>query len=158
MVAAVMIVAAAGVEARAQVAAAPPNMAATTPNRPAAGKGEEAAIRAALQHYLLGHATGDGAHFRKVFHPEAKLFFVRDGKLTTRTSDEYIAGATGRPAGDEAQRRRRIETVDVSGNAAVARIVLDYPSTRFVDYMSMLKIDGEWKIVNKTFYAEPKAR
>jgi len=23
--------------------------------------------------------------------------------------------------------------------------------------MTLLKIDGEWKIINKTFYAEPKA-
>ncbi|MFN2514404.1 MAG: nuclear transport factor 2 family protein [Pyrinomonadaceae bacterium] len=24
--------------------------------------------------------------------------------------------------------------------------------------MSLLKIDGQWRIVNKTFYAEPKTR
>ncbi|HET7691460.1 MAG TPA: nuclear transport factor 2 family protein, partial [Gemmatimonadota bacterium] len=35
---------------------------------------EEAAVRAALEHYLLGHATGDGAHFAMVFHPESKAF------------------------------------------------------------------------------------
>jgi hypothetical protein len=38
----------------------------------------------------------------------------------------------------------------------VARIVLDYPTVKFVDYMTLLKIDGEWKIINKSFYAEPK--
>ena len=37
---------------------------------------EEAAVRAALQHYLLGHATGDGSHYEIVFHPEAKLFWT----------------------------------------------------------------------------------
>jgi hypothetical protein len=35
--------------------------------------------------------------------------------------------------------------------------VLDYPTVKFVDYMTLLKINGEWKIVNKSFYAEPKA-
>ena len=117
---------------------------------------EEKAARIPLEHYLQGHATGDGAHHRAAFHPEAKLFFIREGKLTTRTSEEYIAGARGTPAPDEAQRKRWIESVDIAGNAAVAKIILDYPGTRFVDYMSLLKIDGEWKIVNKTFYAEPK--
>ena len=29
---------------------------------------------------------------------------------------------------------------------------------KFVDYMTQSKIDGEWKIVNKSFYAEPKQR
>ncbi|HEY0304622.1 MAG TPA: nuclear transport factor 2 family protein [Longimicrobiales bacterium] len=122
----------------------------------AAQSAEEKAVRVPLEHYLQGHATGDGSHHRAAFHPEAKLFFIRDGKLTTRTSEEYIAGASGKPAADEAQRKRWIESVDIAGNAAVAKIILDYPTTRFVDYMSLLKVDGEWKIVNKTFYAEPK--
>ncbi len=117
---------------------------------------EDKAARAPLEHYLQGHATGDPAHFRAAFHPEAKLFFIREGKLTTRTSEEYINGASGKPPADEAQRKRWIESIDIAGNAAVAKIILDYPTTRFVDYMSLLKIDGEWKIVNKTFFAEPR--
>jgi hypothetical protein len=112
---------------------------------------EEAAVRAAIEHYFRAHATGLGEHHRKVFHPEAKLFAVRDGKFWQLTSEEYISRSSGKPADDEAQRRRSIESVDITGNAAVAKVVLDYPQVRFTDYMSMLKIDGEWKIVNKTF-------
>lgn len=117
---------------------------------------EEAAIRETIQHYFQGHATGNGEHFRKAFYPDAKLFFIRDGKLTQWTSEEYIARASGKPAPDEAQRKRRIDSIDVSGNAAIVRVTLDYPSVVFTDYMSMLKIDGQWKIVNKTFYAKPR--
>ena len=119
---------------------------------------EDAAVRQAIEHYFLGHATGQGEHFRKVFHPDAKLFAVREGKYWQRTSEEYISGAPGKPAADEAQRKRSIESIDISGNAAIAKIVLDYPQMKFTDYMSLLKIDGEWRIVNKTFYAEPKAK
>jgi hypothetical protein len=118
---------------------------------------EEAAVRAALEHYLLGHATGDGAHYEMLFHPEAKLFWMRDGALNTRTSADYIAGASGQPADDEDQRRREITMVDVTGDAAVAKIVLDYPDALITDYMSLLKIDGEWKIVNKIFTVQPKS-
>lgn len=123
-----------------------------------AAQAEEAAVRQAIEHYFRGHATGDGQHFRKVFHPEAKLFWMRDGKFTQRTSEEYIAGAPGKPAPDEAQRKRSIEKIDITGNAAVVKVLLDYPSARLTDYMSMLKMDGEWKIVNKTFVSEPKTR
>jgi hypothetical protein len=119
---------------------------------------EETAVREALENYFRGHATGQGEHFRKIFHPDAKLFAVRDGKYWQLTSEEYIARAAGKPADDEAQRKRKIELVDISGNAAVAKIVLDYPTVKFTDYMSLLKIDGEWKIINKTFYAEPKTK
>lgn len=119
---------------------------------------EEAAVRAAIENYFLGHATGNGDYFRKVFHPDSKLFWIKDGKLTQLTSDEYISRASGKPPDDEAQRKRSILSVDITGNAAVVKVLLDYPSARLTDYMSMLKIDGEWKIVNKTFVAEPKPR
>lgn len=119
---------------------------------------EKDAVRVPLENYLKGHATGDGEFMRKAFHTEGNLIFIRDGKFTTRSFADYIAGFTGKPAADEAARKRSIESIDVAGNAASAKIILDYPATRFVDYMSLLKIDGEWKIVTKIFYAEPKAK
>jgi hypothetical protein len=119
---------------------------------------EEAGVREAIDHYFQGHATGVGDHFRKAFHPDAKLFFIRDGKFSTWTLDEYVSRASGKPAPDEADRKRSIASIDISGNAAIVKVLLDYPSVRFTDYMSMLKVDGQWKIVNKTFYAEPKKR
>ena len=118
---------------------------------------DEAGVRQTVGYYFQGHATGNGDFFKKAFHPEAKLFFIREGRFSQLTSEEYIARATGKPASDEAQRKRSIESIDISGDAATAKIVLDYPSVRFTDYMSLLKIDGEWKIVNKTFYANRKA-
>lgn len=117
---------------------------------------DEAAVRAALQHYLDGHATGDGSHHQQVFHPEAKLFWVRDGELNQRTSAAYIAGASGSPADNESERKRWISNVDVTGTTATARIILDYPGVYITDYMSLLKIDGEWKIINKIFHVEQK--
>ena len=120
---------------------------------------EEAAVRVPLENYIKAHATGDPEYARKAFHSEGNMIWIREGKYSSEPFDSFIKRAfTGKPAADEAKRRegRRIEAIDVSGNAAVARIVLDYPTVKFVDYMTLLKIDGEWKIVNKSFYAEPK--
>lgn len=117
---------------------------------------EEKEVRAALEHYLAGHATGDGEHYKLVFHPDSKLYFNRDGKFATRTAAEYISGASGKPAADEAQRKRRIVSVDVTGDAAMAKVELDYPTTFFTDYFNLLKVDGKWMIVNKTFHARRK--
>jgi hypothetical protein len=114
-------------------------------------KVEAAAVEAALRNYLRGHATGDGANFSKVFNPVANLMWLRDGELNTRSSEAYIAGASGHPAENEAERERYIDWVDVTGDAAVGKIVLDYPGAYIVDYMSLLKVDGRWQIVNKIF-------
>ena len=118
---------------------------------------EEAAVRKALDHYLQGHATGDGAHHRMAFYPQANLYFVQNGALTTLSSEEYASRSPGKPAADEAQRKRRIVSVDISGTAAIAKIELDYPNVRFVDYMSLLKVNGEWKIIAKIFDRQNKA-
>lgn len=114
-------------------------------------KAEESLVRVALRHYLKGHATGRGSHHEQAFHEIANLYWITDDGLQTRSSEEYIAGAPGQKAPDEADRKRWIDWVDVAGNAAVAKITLDYPRATFTDYMQLLKVDGEWKIVNKIF-------
>lgn len=120
---------------------------------------EKAAVRVPLENYIKAHATGDPEYARKAFHTEGNMIWIRDGKYAMESFDSFIKRAfTGKPAADEAQRKngRRIEAIDITGDAAVARIVLDYPTVKFVDYMTLLKINGEWKIVNKSYHAERK--
>lgn len=120
---------------------------------------DEAAVREALQHYLNGHATGKADEFRAAMHPDGTMYFMREGQFTRVSLADYIARAaagSGQPAPDEAKRRRRIEFVDITGNAAVAKLVLDYPDVKLTDYMELLKIDGKWQIVAKSFYADRK--
>ena len=117
-----------------------------------------AEARVPLENYIQGHATGNGDFMRKAFHTDAKIMAFRDGKLTNLTAEEFASRFNGKPAADEAQRKRRIEHVEITGNAGVGKIVLDYPTVTFTDYMSLLKVGDEWKIVNKVFYAEPTAK
>lgn len=132
------------------------SVAAVSVPAPTSAASEEQAVREAVGHYLKGQSTGDGGHYRRVFHPEAKLFAVRDGEFWQLSSADYAERAPGAPAADEEQRRRRIEMIDIDGNAAIAKVILDYPQARYADYLSLLKVDGTWRIVNKTFYMEAK--
>jgi hypothetical protein len=119
---------------------------------------EAAAARIPLENYISAHATGNPDYVRKAFFNEAKIMAFRDGKLLNLSVEEFASRFSGKPAADESQRKRRIDSLDITGNAGVARIVLDYPDTALTDYMSLLKVNGEWKIVNKVFNAEPKAK
>lgn len=129
-----------------------------TRNSNAATEAEAAAARVPLESYINAHATGNPDYIRKAFFPDAKIMAFRDGKLLNLSVEEFASRFSGKPAADESQRKRRIDSLDISGNAGVARIVLDYPDTTLTDYMSLLKVNGEWKIVNKVFNAEPKAK
>lgn len=114
----------------------------------------ETAIREALQPYLAGHATGRGDVMAPVFATGARLTAVRDGKLHVVDAADYFASFPGHPAADEGERRRWIQSIDVTGDMALAKVVLLYPGVRFVDYIVMHRVDGEWTAVHKAYHAE----
>ena len=118
---------------------------------PAPQATDDAGVRAALNHYIQGHATGDASHMRLAFLPTAHIEGVRDGKFLSRTLDDYCSGFTGKPAADEATRRRTIDEVSISGTAASAKVTLVHGTTTFTDYFVLLKVDGTWKIANKVY-------
>ncbi len=119
---------------------------------------DERAIRETLNRYLMGQATGNPEHYRQAFHPEARLFGVRNGRPEQRTLQEYLDIQSGQPAADEAQRRRSVDMISVSGDAAIATIVLDYPNALTTDHMSLIRSDGEWRIVHKLYNVQSLTR
>ena len=52
----------------------------------------------------------------------------------------------------------QIASVDVTGTVASVKVEEDYPGSHYTDYVSLLKLDGEWRIVNKVFYARSKTK
>ena len=118
---------------------------------------EDAAVRQAIaDHYFKAHATGSGEPLKGMFVDEGRMMWVQDGQLRTRTSADYIGGFTGTPAPDEARRVRRVLMTDVTGDVAIAKVELDYPDIRFIDYFTLARLGGEWKIIHKTFQRFPK--
>jgi hypothetical protein len=116
---------------------------------------DERAVRAAIEQYFKGHATGNGEEMRKAFLPTAHIEGNRQGKFVSWTVDQYVGNFKGQPAADEAVRKRTLDRVDISGTAAMARATLVHGATTFVDYFVLLKVDGEWKIANKVYTSAP---
>jgi hypothetical protein len=121
----------------------------------AAQVNDEQGVRAAIEQYFRGHATAQPDEMRKAFLPTAHIEGMRNGEFTSWTAAEYASRFTGRPADDEASRRRTIDGVDVSGTAAMARATLVHGMTTFTDYFVLLKVDGDWKIANKVYSSRP---
>jgi hypothetical protein len=117
---------------------------------------EEAAVRRAVESYLHGLKFNDVEGLKKAFWPEAKLFFVKnDGKLGQLTQSQWYEGFAA-SAGKEEQGDLRITDVDITGDAASVKVEEDYPGSVYVDYLSLLKFDGEWRIVNKIYTSRRK--
>lgn len=117
---------------------------------------EEAAVRQAVQSYLRGLKFNDVESLKKAFWPDAKLFFVKnDGKLGQLTQSQWYEGFAA-SAGKEEKGDLRITSVDVTDNAASVKVEEDYPGSVYVDYLSLLKFEGEWRIVNKIYTSRRK--
>ena len=120
---------------------------------------ERKAVLVPVENYFKAHATQNSEYLYKAFHPETRLMFVRDGKYTVWTFEEYVPKmSSGKPAADETERKRRVENIDLTGNAGMVKVVLDYPQVVFTDYLSLLKINDEWKIVGKISYTVLKPK
>lgn len=116
---------------------------------------DEAAVRTAVNQYLRGHATANRDTMAAAFLPSAHIEGIRDGVFTSWTAGEYSERFTGRPAADEASRKRTIDLVSVSGTAAMASATLVHGATTFTDYFVLLKVNGAWKIANKVYSSRP---
>jgi len=114
---------------------------------------DEIAIRQAVQYYFDGGTNADSNTLRKAFHPDAKMLYVREGKFTAVPIGEYITRVgSGKPAAPGTAPQKRVVAIDRFGTAATAKLEQRRPDGGVVvDFMSLLKVDGRWVIVNKIF-------
>lgn len=106
-------------------------------------------IRATLMDYIEGTANGDPERLRRAFHPDFKLYTVAKDTLWIRSGEQYIAGFK---VGEKSNRIGRIIAIDCEKDAASAKAEIIVPNWRvFTDYFLLLKYQGSWKIVQKSY-------
>jgi Putative lumazine-binding len=114
---------------------------------------EQSAITEVVQLYIDGSRDGDADKLRRAFHPDARMFGSLAGQRIDVPIEEFFALASGRPADVDGTYEARIVSVEQVGDAATAAIEETgfWGTLSFTDFFSLSRIDGEWKIVNKTF-------
>jgi hypothetical protein len=111
----------------------------------------EAEIRVVVNRYLHGIQFNDVNDFQAAFWPDAKLLFVKkDGSIGQLTQPEWYAMFAS-VAGKEEKGAFEVLAVDVTGNAASVKVKETYPTSIYVNYLNMLQLGGEWRIVNKIY-------
>jgi len=109
-----------------------------------------AQIRETIMNYIDGTANGEPEKLRKAFHPDFNLYTVSDkDSLMIRSGEKYISNIK---PGEKSNRIGRIISIDVENNAAMAKAEIVVPNWRiFTDYFLLLKYEGAWKIVQKSY-------
>jgi len=108
---------------------------------------DEQAVRACLENYM----SGDGDKVEKAFHPSATMKYVdaQNGEFKDVPIADYISRVKANPAKQD--RKIEIVALNIEGDAANGKIKIETDKAILYDYMNMLKVNGEWKIVSKIF-------
>lgn len=114
---------------------------------------EQSAISEVVQAYIDGSRDGDGEKLRSAFHPDARMFGNLGGQRMDVPIEEFIKVADGNPADVDGTYEAQIVSIEQVDDAATAAIEETgfWGTLSFTDFFSLARIDGEWKIVNKTF-------
>ncbi len=109
------------------------------------------AIADVVQHYIDGAKSGKGDDMKPAFHDDATIFGYAGADLFAGPIQRLFdwVDENGPATGLQA----RIASIDLIGTVATVRLELDnWTGSRFTDLFTLLKVDGNWKIMNKVFH------
>lgn len=107
-------------------------------------------VEKTLNYYMDGGTNNDFNTLKKAFHETATMKYITKEGYKEVNALEFFSGMDA--SKPKSNRKTRIADITISGHAANARLELEYKDFTFVDFMNLLKVDGEWKIVSKIFY------
>jgi hypothetical protein len=107
-------------------------------------------IAQVIQYYIDGAKSGKGKDMKPAFHKDATIFGYVGADLFAGPIQQLFSwnDENGPATGLKAS----IASIDLIGTVATVRLELDnWTGHRFTDLFTLLKIDGDWKIMNKVF-------
>jgi hypothetical protein len=111
---------------------------------------ESAAVRATVTDYIESYYAGDAARMEKSLHPHyvKHVISASDGNLgmTEKTGLQMVQDVRSQGPSElpKSEQTEQVTVLDVSGDMASAKLV----TSHWVDYMTLAKWKGEWKIVS----------
>ena len=118
-----------------------------------AAQSEEALITKTLMDYIEGTANGEPDRIRKAFHSDLNLYSIANDTLRALSGTQYIGYFK---EGQKADRVGKIISIDYVNDAAIAKVEINSPVKKrlYTDYMMLLKVKGQWKIIHKSFTSQ----
>ena len=117
--------------------------------QPSRASDDKAAIRATIANYIQGYYLSDAARMERSLHPHYLKHTIggSNGELNIadKSGMEMVQEVRNKkevtPVSD---RREEITIFDIAGDVASTKLV----ATHWINYMTLLKQDGEWKILS----------
>ena len=111
-------------------------------------------IAKVVQHYIDGAKSGRGNDMKPAFHKDATVFGYVGADLFAGPIQQLFAWTDEN--GPATGLKSCIASIDLVDTVATVRLELDeWTGHRFTDLFTLLKVGGEWKIMNKVFHLHP---
>ena len=110
------------------------------------------ALRSLAQTYFDAAYEMDAEKFASIFHPSSSVTKVADdGNLSVTPIASWLAAVRNMKAPKQQgfEREDQILAIDVESDLALLKLKLRIPPRSFTDLLSCLKVNGNWKIVQK---------
>ena len=120
---------------------------------------DRSAIEAVVQTYLDGLHEGDVEKLASAFHPTSALTSEQDGELVVVPRQKWLDFVKGRPSAKSRSLSRYDEILQIdqsSQTSAFVKLKCAIPPLFFTDYLSLLKIEGRWQVVQKVYATQKR--
>ena len=114
-------------------------------------------IEAVVRLYIESMDESNPDKVKKAFHENAKVVGFLHGDLLQLSVNDFagfVASQQPSPKEKGEDVEFEILTCEIEGTTALVKIRDKYLGITFLDTLSFLKADGEWKIYNKLFNVE----
>ena len=112
---------------------------------------ENDAIAKTLQPYIDGMKSGKGDDMKPAFHKDATIFGYAGADLFGGPIQQLFDWSD--ESGPAAELQARVASIDLADTVAIVRLELtNLKGARYTDMFTLLKVDGEWKIMSKVFH------
>lgn len=109
---------------------------------------EYVGIARAVEYYFEAGRKGDSSYMKKVFLPEANIYYTRDGRVAGGSIQNLYDMVEGKPSPTEIV--YSIAGIDVAGSIATVRLeIADWAGRTYTDMFTMIKDGDDWKIASK---------
>ncbi|RWO54469.1 MAG: nuclear transport factor 2 family protein [Mesorhizobium sp.] len=113
---------------------------------------EYEAIVKVLNKYNEGGAKADSSIMRSAFSERATIFGIENSKLEGGPI-EGLFKTIDTAFRQSPEAKAAIVRIDIVGTVANARVDTDNISGfRFTDFFNLVKVDGQWTVVNKVYH------
>jgi hypothetical protein len=104
------------------------------------------AVQSTVKNYIEAYYTGDARRMKKTLHPHYLKYMIHgDIPMREKTGLEMVKEVAKGPSSQpQTEKVEQVTVLDIAGDIASAKLVTPH----WVDYMTLSRLDGEWKILS----------